>query len=675
MVLSLQLTSVRQTVVCKNEKRDWKQTLIVVIVFLAVFVPSGLSLREVQPGEEVHLKAYVGLEGFSTIQDAINAANANGTVRVLNGTYYEHVLVNKSVILVGDNWATTIIDGNGTGDVVKVTANNTRISGFNIQNGGISAMSITNCHSQNISGNIISVNGSNVGVYIENSGHNLFLGNNITRCGWPMKLQNSNNNTILRNFFFENYGQAISLYQSQNNTIRDNMVRNNPAYGIYLEESKNNTVSENTVTDVCEGIHLSFSNNNMVIENIITRTSPHGIILEYSNSTIMRGNTLEDDNKAIVLSFSHDNIVVENNVTRSNYGAIIFNSGGNTFTMNRMTQIWLGSLDVYGLSLSDFMNSIDVSNTIDGKPVYYWMNQHDREVPSDAGCVAIINSTNIKVKDLNLTNNYHGVLVAFSNHTTLDHLWISHNFHGLWLLHSSENTITGCTLKDNINALYMRESNSNLFYGNNFVGEQKPDVAGTVNRWDNGYPNGGNYWSSHISPDNFTGISQNITGGDGLADRPYMIDSGNMDRFPSMATVLDFDAGQWNGSDYYVRVVSNSTIAAFRFNATEGPFIRFNVTGLNGTIGFCRISIERQLLWAENEEWNVTLNDRTLAPTVTEDEDYTYLFFTYAQESGLIVVHGTHVIPEYPLLFLTFLLIFTVSFIVIMARRLASRPK
>src|SRR4030042_3966409 len=70
-----------------------------------------------------------------TIQEAINHADAGDTVFVRNGTYYEHVCVNKTVSIAGQDRNTTTIDGNQTGTVVTVTADNVNISGFTVQNG------------------------------------------------------------------------------------------------------------------------------------------------------------------------------------------------------------------------------------------------------------------------------------------------------------------------------------------------------------------------------------------------------------------------------------------------------------------------------------------------------------------------------------------------------------
>ena len=82
---------------------------------------------------------YVGGDGpgnYSAIQDAITDAANGDTIFVYNGTYYENILIYKSIQLLGEEKNTTIIDGDKKGDVVQVMADNVTISGFTVKNGG-----------------------------------------------------------------------------------------------------------------------------------------------------------------------------------------------------------------------------------------------------------------------------------------------------------------------------------------------------------------------------------------------------------------------------------------------------------------------------------------------------------------------------------------------------------
>lgn len=98
-----------------------RKVVLVFIIFILAF--SGLlnlGLNQVKMkveasnGYPVH-NLDTGLN-YTSIQAAISAPETiNGhTIFVEEGIYYEHLVVNKDVSLIGQNRQTTIIDGNMT---------------------------------------------------------------------------------------------------------------------------------------------------------------------------------------------------------------------------------------------------------------------------------------------------------------------------------------------------------------------------------------------------------------------------------------------------------------------------------------------------------------------------------------------------------------------------------
>ena len=81
----------------------------------AVFVLAFILIWASHPGlnrMEAYADEIVVPDQYSTIQAAINHANDGDTISVRAGVYYEHVVVNKTVALVGENKETAVIDGN-----------------------------------------------------------------------------------------------------------------------------------------------------------------------------------------------------------------------------------------------------------------------------------------------------------------------------------------------------------------------------------------------------------------------------------------------------------------------------------------------------------------------------------------------------------------------------------
>lgn len=78
----------------------------------------------------------------ATIQNGIDTADDNGTVYVASGTYKENLLINKNLILLGEDLDSTIIDGDHKSSVLSFYGQNLVpekftmvLSGFTITNG------------------------------------------------------------------------------------------------------------------------------------------------------------------------------------------------------------------------------------------------------------------------------------------------------------------------------------------------------------------------------------------------------------------------------------------------------------------------------------------------------------------------------------------------------------
>jgi len=205
-----------------------------------------------------------GPADFHMIQEAINTANSGDTIYVKAGTYYENVVVNKQVRLLGENRIGTIIDANATDIVLNIVANNVSVSGFTIKgsgstcpDSGVLLQGVANCR---IFGNRI----------IENLGDGIFL----ISCS---------NNVIFGNEVVGNDVDGISVSGSASNTISDNNVTGNGWSGIGLfGYSSDNNVTSNNVVNNPEGIAVVISARNEISENTIVSNSNWGISIYQS---------------------------------------------------------------------------------------------------------------------------------------------------------------------------------------------------------------------------------------------------------------------------------------------------------------------------------------------------------------------------------------------------------
>ena len=83
-------------------------------------------------------------DDFPTIQEAVDHAQEYSTIMVRSGIYHENVVIEKSLVLHGENKNTTIIDGGGEHWVIQVIKASVTIADFTIQHSGNEFFNKTN---------------------------------------------------------------------------------------------------------------------------------------------------------------------------------------------------------------------------------------------------------------------------------------------------------------------------------------------------------------------------------------------------------------------------------------------------------------------------------------------------------------------------------------------------
>ncbi len=111
--------------------------IVIIVLLVGISTPStGINVRESTSTSYQGKTLYVGGIGpgnYSKIQDAIDNASDQDTVFVYEGTYYEHLKIEKNINLFGEDKEKTIIDAEGIETGIEIGAS-VRLSGFTIQN-------------------------------------------------------------------------------------------------------------------------------------------------------------------------------------------------------------------------------------------------------------------------------------------------------------------------------------------------------------------------------------------------------------------------------------------------------------------------------------------------------------------------------------------------------------
>jgi parallel beta-helix repeat protein len=275
---------------------------------------------------------------------------------------------------------------------------------------------------------------------------------------------------------------------------------------------------------------------------------------------------------------------------------------------------------------------------------------------SGCDCAVIqANLTTVNISGFTIHNASNGIVLEECKNSVIKENNVNYTTQGIWLLHSNNNTVSDNNVKDawwlgivlcghsSNNTIILntiRDNNQglgitgedNLIIHNNFINNQNQTnmIESHYNIWNNTYE--GNYWSNY----NGTDADQ-----DGIGDTPYPIDENNQDNHPLMSMYSEFKI-QWQGETYTITTICNSTITKFDFGITYQNAISFNVTGPEGTAGFCRILIPHALL---DRNYTVLIDG---SPPIMEKElplsnsTHTYLYFTYT-----LTTHEVIIVPEF----------------------------
>ncbi|MEM3699629.1 MAG: NosD domain-containing protein [Candidatus Bathyarchaeia archaeon] len=341
--------------------------------------------------------------------------------------------------------------------------------------------------------------------------------------------------------------------------------------------------------------------NNVVIKNFkIQRPSLYGTSIRINNA-----------------SFCY----VENNYIIGNmYGVFLWQTSNIRIAYNTIINVTGGNdwFPAAGILLGNSSNNYVVANNIYNS----W-----RCISLEYSDFNLVSDNNVTPSPYTPYRTYYGIVIYLSSNNTVRNNWVTNCSGNAW-------------------AIYLSSASYNLIYHNNFINNaRQAEISGTdSNKWYADWPTGGNFWSNHVSPDNFSGAYQNEQGSDGICDNYYIIDEylHVIDAYPLMGPCNRFEVSFGPiPAIQEVSVISNSSISAFQMNTTQKT-LSFNVSGNTG-IGFCRVDIPNVIvsgLWQNN--YRVLINNQ--APLYVRNWTSgatTYIYFQYQHSTKEVII-----IPE-----------------------------
>jgi parallel beta-helix repeat protein len=392
-------------------------------------------------GKDILYVGGTGQGNYTLIQEAIFNVSSGGTVYVFSGIYNEHVEINKSINLIGEDKNTTIIQAKKHLNLVEILNESVSLQGFTIKQLrpshydpiGILLRDVENCFISNIniscSGGIgISLTGSNnsvtnnsmsiidcLGIMVSGSNNEIKF-NKIIGSGEGIKLNYASKNIISKNNLSNN---GIGLIDSSSNILRenniDNILINNPTTGIYLSDSSENKIYYNFINSTTTGIEIGDSYNNEIKFNNIQYTTNNGLSVE-SSSQVIIGNNFKNCGVRLI-SYEHQ----------------------------------------------DFSE-----NNINGKPILMLKKQNDMNLNNEpVGQIFIVRCKNISLRNLSIDHSYNGISVILSENTIIENCIISNNSYcGIEIKNSINNSLFNNVIIDNYIGLEFDNTQNNIVQGN-----------------------------------------------------------------------------------------------------------------------------------------------------------------------------------------------------------------
>ncbi|MGZ4967207.1 MAG: NosD domain-containing protein [Chthoniobacterales bacterium] len=271
-----------------------------------------------------------GCLGAATLQERIDAALPNETIRIEPGIHVGPIKITKPITLVGEPGAE--IRGNGTGSVVMIPADDATLRGLRITGSGLRL-------SDDDAAVFVTGNRATVAdCAIADSLHGIYL----KKISGAQILHNRIDGKTSLTASTDPVEKGIGTSSENCDTT---LVSNRRGNGIHQWNCEGNLIRGNEISQTRDGIYFSFTNNSRVEDNLIHHVR-YGLHYMYSDGNIFERNTFSENAAGGAIMFSKNLVVRENRFVNNRghraYGLIIQSSDYSTLERNEITENAVG---------------------------------------------------------------------------------------------------------------------------------------------------------------------------------------------------------------------------------------------------------------------------------------------------------------------------------------------
>lgn len=269
--------------------------------------------------------------------------------------------------------------------------------------------------------------------------------------------------------------------------------------------------------------------NNIIISDITVKDGETGIEFDRSTNNLVK------------------NVIVTNNVLRG----INFGDRGSSSNTIQNVEAYSNGLGVIGYAGTNNLKVLDsklYGNKEDGVLIGWssgWVIENTACYSNGRDGVGIDTASGGTIQNCTIYNNTEGVGsggLGESGNRIVGNTIYSNERGVRFDSNNRDCYVIENKIYDNQVGIYLYQwaqypSYNNHFYHNDLRNIKNCDAPGDTvlnNKWDNGYPNGGNFYSDYAGVDQFKGAGQNEVGSDGIGDSSYTVAQSNVDNYPLM---------------------------------------------------------------------------------------------------------------------------------------------
>lgn len=264
---------------------------------------------------------------------------------------------------------------------------------------------------------------------------------------------------------------SIFIMNTDVHFIIRNCVLSSNYRAIKLNSADNGNISSNRI--LAGGIMLIFSDNHEITHNNIQGKL---LIRTTSDHIVVKNNTIFHDSNTIELT-GHDmplsDVKIINNTLNTTDpfwpGSFGINIGPGVDDVNASENILIGQgISIRQSSLTRLLtHTIDLSNTINGKKIYFYKSMNDLSSQhfENAGQIILVDCHYCEISDLYLSDSGIGIALYHSDRNDLTNLnsyqidasgWTGVDYFGIYLVNSDENRISDCYVNNPDVGIYLK---------------------------------------------------------------------------------------------------------------------------------------------------------------------------------------------------------------------------